>query len=95
MSAKSANKHDDLGETTVVDMINKSEIKYPITSHSTMAYDFHFTKDGVWHYINSADDLQSPVWASQSRTVQSKGESWRIVDVKRNTIVKQHKAKKK
>ena len=96
MSAKSANKHPDLGETTVRDMFTKAPIAYVPGAHGVLhKYDFHFTKDGEWWYVNSFDDISCDVWRAQARTVESKGESWRIIDVAHNTIVKQHKAKPK
>ena len=87
MSNKSASKGRALGECRVADMMSDRVIEYPVTDFR-LRYDFHFSKDGSWYYVNSFNDINHTVWEAQARTVEERGESWRIIDVKRNTIVK-------
>ena len=67
-------------------------IPYPVVTPTKFRYDFHFTSAGVWRYASSSNS-QTAVTKSMATTVEKQGEQWRIVDVKRNEIVKQSKPK--
>lgn len=60
------------------DMKTGRVIVYPVES-ADRKYDFHFTKDGVWYYINSFDNPALQAVTKQCQAVKSEGETWRIV----------------
>ena len=76
-----------LGDTVVADMFNGDLIRYPIDpDKTTIRYDFHFTKKGVWFYVNSMPDPKHALVRKQCDVVERKGEQWRIIDTTNNTI---------
>jgi len=72
-------------KVTAIDMYNGNLIVRP-SNLSKAKYDFDFTKQGVWIYINSHNDIEA--FQEQIDLIESKGESWRIIKAKTGTIVK-------
>ena len=67
MSAKSSSKFKSLGKTTVQDMMSANSIHYPADPKRLKhKYDFHFTREGIWYYVNSYDDISYAVWGRPS-----------------------------
>lgn len=59
----------------------------PFHSKETrLKYDFHFTKNGVWNYINSCDDIK--MFKKQQDSVKKFKENWRIVESLTGKIIK-------
>lgn len=56
-------------------------IRYPVPASVALQhlYDFLFTKQNEWFYINSFDDPDAPLVKKQCKTVTDKGEVWVIV----------------
>lgn len=66
----------------VTDMYTGRTINYPDLNDTTrtLPFDFHFTKNGAWFYINSVKDAKHPLLKKQMQTVKERGEKWRLVD---------------
>lgn len=67
-----------------VDMITGVTLSYPFEVQK-LKYDFHFTKNGVWYYINSNNKLAA--FKNQKQIVESRGESWRVVESSTGRVV--------
>jgi hypothetical protein len=71
------------------DMFNGREIKYPVLD-SKLKYDFIFTKEGKWFYVNSSDDFQKLI-SINSPPVEKRKENWAIVEPLTGKIILESK----
>lgn len=70
-----------------IDMYNGRVITYPHKPEEVRRkFDFHFTKDKKWYYINSSDDILK--FAQQQLIAVNRGQQFRIVDSLTGAIVK-------
>ena len=63
-------------------------IRYPSPdpSKNTLKYDFVFTKNGEWFYINSFDDPDSHLVKRQAKPVTASKEHWVILNPNTGSI---------
>jgi hypothetical protein len=50
-------------------------------------YDFDFTKNGQWFYINSFNDLNNPLVDNQKKVAEGHKEKWRIIELATGRVI--------
>jgi hypothetical protein len=71
-----------------IDMYTGRELTRP-NPHVNYRYEFDFTCDGEWLYLNSFVHPGSPELHGQKALVETYGERWRLVDAWTGEIVEQ------